>query len=406
MADAGLIDRWARVLVEVGLRLERGQLVAVDAYIEQRDAAVAVARAAYAAGARYVDVHYFDLQVKRARADLAPIESLAEVPDWLDRRYDWLAEAQGAFVRFEGSPDPGALRGVAAERLGRDELPISRRQRQHARDGAIAWLIVAPPTPGWATAIFGEPDVDRLWEAVGTALRLDAADPVAAWHEHLAALRRRSAALNAHGFDAIRFHGGGSDLTIGLLPGSRFKGGTSTTAWGHETVVNMPTDEVFTTPDRRRADGTLKATRDIVVEGVEIRGLELQFAGGRIVRVRADAGAELIEAQITRDEGAGQVAEVALVDLDSPVARTGLLFNDILYDENAACHVAFGQAYPDAVEGAGALTPEQRYEAGLSASSVHTDVMLGSAEVDVDGLAADGTATPVIRDGRFTPEFA
>jgi aminopeptidase len=185
---------------------------------------------------------------------------------------------------------------------------------------------------------------------------------------------------------------------VGLLPGSRWKSGTETTVYGVRCVVNMPTEEVFTTPDRRRAEGVVRCTRPLLCEGVLVEGLEIELKGGRIVRVDADAHAEYVRGQVARDEGASQLGEVALVSGDSGVYKSGLMFNDTLFDENASCHLAYGGAYPAGVEGAADLTVDERYEAGLNVSSVHTDFMIGGPEVEVDGLDASGKATPLLRD--------
>jgi aminopeptidase len=224
---------------------------------------------------------------------------------------------------------------------------------------------------------------------------------VAAWEVHIEGLDRRGKLLTERRFDAVRFRGPGTDLTIGLLPGSIWKSGTETTRSGVRCVVNMPTEEVFTTPDRRRADGVVRASLPLLCEGVLVEGLEMELRDGRIVRVDAATGADIVRGQVARDEGSHQLGEVALVSGDSGVYQTGLLFKDTLYDENATCHIAYGAAYAAAVEGMADLTPEQRSEAGLSVSSVHTDFMIGGPEVEVDGLDANGSATPLLRDNAW-----
>jgi aminopeptidase len=392
--------RYAELIVAVGANVQPGQTVLVNAFVEQVEFARALAEAAYARGAGYVDVWYWDPHVKRSRLLHAPLESLSSTPAWLDERARAVVET-GAYIRVEGDPNPTLLSDVDPARATLDPMPVNQVIRQGQRENTMCWAICSYPTPGWAQAVLGTPDIDRLWDAVATAVRLDEPDPVAAWQAHIERLDAKSAELTERRFDAIRFRGPGTDLTIGLFPGSRWKSGTETTKSGVRCVVNMPTEEVFTTPDRRRAEGVVRATLPLLCEGVLVEGLEMELRGGRIVRVDADRGADLVRGQVARDEGSHQLGEVALVSGDSGVYKSGLLFKDTLYDENAACHIAYGAAYAAGVEGMADLTPAERYEAGLSVSSVHTDFMIGGPEVEVDGLDAAGNATPLLRDNAW-----
>jgi aminopeptidase len=242
--------------------------------------------------------------------------------------------------------------------------------------------------------------VDRLWQAVAVANRLDRADPVAAWREHLARLSARGAALDGRGFDAIRFRGPGTDLTVGLIPGAVWHSGTMVTRAGTVFVPNVPTEEVFTSPDWRRAEGFAACTRPLVLpgEGALVTGLRMRFQGGRIVHVDAQTGEELVRAQLERDGQAASLGEVSMVDGSSAIRRSGFVFHDTLFDENAGCHIAWGSGFELVLSGADAMTDEERLAAGLNVSEVHTDVVIGGPEVDVDGVARDGTPTAVIRD--------
>jgi aminopeptidase len=398
--DAERTARYAELVVRIGANVQPGQTVLINCQLEHAPFARALAEAAYVRGARYVDVWYWDPHVKRSRILHAPLDSLSESPPWLDERGRAAVDG-GAYIRIEGDPAPTLLSDLDPQRASLDAMPVNQVIRQGQRENTMCWSIACYPTPGWAEAVLGEPDVERLWQAVATAVRLDQPDPVAAWEAHIDGLDRRGQLLTERRFDAIRFRGPGTDLTIGLLPGARWTSGTETTKDGIRCVVNMPTEEIFTTPDRRRAEGVVRATLPLLCEGVLVEGLEMEFRGGRIVRVDADAGADIVRGQVARDEGSQQLGEVALVSGDSGVYKTGLLFKDTLYDENAACHIAYGAAYVAVVEGMAELTPAARYEAGLNVSAVHTDFMIGGPEVDVDGLAADGSATPLLRDNAW-----
>ena len=265
-------------------------------------------------------------------------------------------------------------------------------------DGLCNWSIVAFPNEGWATTVFGEPDVERLWQAVATAVRLDEPDPVAAWQEHIAKLQRRAASLNERRFDALRYRGPGTDLTVGLHQDAAWQAALDESR-GIEHVANMPTEEVFVAPDARRVDGTVRATYPLQIQGTIVRGLEVRFEDGRAVDVRASEGEELMRTHVATDDGACRLGEVALVDADSRVGRTGLTFYDTLFDENAASHIAFGMAIVKSVDGADELSPEERHGRGVNLSSIHTDFMIGSPELAISGVTKDGGEVPILRDG-------
>jgi aminopeptidase len=260
----------------------------------------------------------------------------------------------------------------------------------------INWTIVSYPNEGWATTIFGEPDVDRLWRDVEMAIRLDEPDPVAAWDEHLARLDERCRVLNSRHFDAIRYTGPGTNLTIGLNEKSIWNSGNSTTAFGRKHVPNVPTEEVFTTPNPLRADGTVRSTMPLALPGNIIRDLEVRFEGGRIVEVDASTGADYVRAQIAADEGAARLGEVALVDGSSRVGKAGHIFFNTLFDENATCHIAYGRGIADCVEGAEGLVGDAQQAAGVNQSTVHTDFMIGGPDVTVEGVTHDGETVPII----------
>jgi aminopeptidase len=267
----------------------------------------------------------------------------------------------------------------------------------------INWTAVACPSPAWAETVFGEPDEERLWQAIETAVRLDEPDPVAAWQEHLDRLSSRAEVLNARGFDSLHFRGPGTDLTIGIHPDASWTSARMQTSWGREFLANMPTEEVYTAPERGRAEGYVRSTRPLYLPGLGalVRDLEVRFENGRIVEVNASEGADAVRGQIQRDEGASYLGEVSLVDGASRVGRAGLVFHETLFDENATCHIAYGAAVLRNVKGAAELEPEERVARTVNYSILHTDFMIGGPEVDVDGITRDGSVVPLLRDDEW-----
>jgi aminopeptidase len=391
-----LTEGLARLAIRVGLNVQPGQTVLITAFVEQYPFARMLTREAYEAGARYVDVWYWDQHTKLARIQRAPQDSLSWQPPWLDTRARTLYDG-GANLRVTGNPEPDLLSAADPARAALDPMPVNQILRAAQMEGVANWSICAYPTEGWAKAVFGEPDVARLWEAVALTVRLDEPDPVDAWRAHLQRLHDRAAELDERRFDAIRFRGPGTDLFVGLLPSSCWLAADKETSGGVLFVPNIPTEEVFTTPDRRRTEGHVRSTKPLVVEGVTVEGLEVEFAGGRIVGVDAARGADAVRGQVARDDGASMLGEVALVSGDSRVAQAGIVFMDTLFDENAACHIAYGAAYALAVEGAAGLSADERWDTGISRSTVHTDFMIGGPEIEVDGLDRQGRETPIIR---------
>lgn len=391
------LRRYAELAVRVGANVQPGQDVVVWCLVEHVEMARAVTRESYRAGARHVVVVYSDLHLRRAAIELGPAEELGWSPPYL---LDWIrrwGEERLALIALTGNPDPDLLADLDPSLVGRSEQKEIRavRLEQVARR-QVNWTIVSAPNEGWARQVLGQPDVERLWDAVSVAMRLEAPDPVQAWRMHVSRLAARAADLTDRGFDAIRFRGPGTDLTVGLIPEARWECATFRTVNGIEHIPNMPTEEIFTTPDWRRTEGYVRSTAPLVAAGTRVSDLELRFEGARIVDVRASAGAEIIREQLATDEQAGYLGEVALVDGSSSVKRTGLVFFNTLFDENATCHIAYGDGLrtPISLDGA---SPDELLARGVNVSGEHTDFMIGGETVDVDGLDESGAATPIIR---------
>ena len=394
------IERYAELVVRVGANVQPEQLVVIAGDVAHVDLVRAVAEQAYLAGASRVEVSYHDPHVRRSALRHASVVGLTAASDWQLARCEEWTTAGIAYVQLTGNPDPRLFEDIDPSRVVLDNQELNLRYRRMMLGGRIQWTTVAAPNPGWATTVFGEPDTERLWEAVSVAMRLDSADVVAEWERHRDVLAARAAVLNGLQLDAVRYHGAGTDLTVGLIADCLWSGGQLTTLDGVSYMPNLPTEEVFTSPDRRRADGVIKATRPLVMssDGVLVEDLEVTFAGGRIVGAKASRGAPAVLAELDSDEGARSLGEVSLVEGSSRVRAAGVTFRDTLYDENTGCHVAWGQGFPFCVHDGLSRTSQSLHDEGLNYSAAHTDAVIGGPGVDVDGMTTDGTVIPLIRD--------
>lgn len=399
MSDhTALARRLAELVVGLGANVQPGQIVGVTTYTGKEELAREVVGAAYRRGARWVDVLTFDPWAKRARLEHADPETLDYVPPWLIDRLEWLSDERAARVSLSGPAAPRALDGVDPARAGRDLLPYLPNVGSVINRATTNWCAVPAPTPGWAQLIYPDLDeasaYDRLWQAIAHVCRLDDGDSARAWQERMEALRSVAARLTAPRFDAIRLHGPGTDLTVGLFPSSVWGAASFETVDGIRHLPNLPTEEVFTTPDPRRVDGHVTATRPLEVYGALVDGIRVTFAAGRATHVEATVGAETLRAIVARDEGSAYLGELALVDRDGRIGPLGTAFFETLLDENAASHIALGNAYTRGVD-------DPADAERINRSSVHVDFMIGSPELAVDGLTREGAAVPLLRGGAW-----
>ena len=389
----------AELAVDFGANVQPGQIVYVQADVGHEELVRAIAEHAYRRGARFVDAAYFDPHVKRARIEHAADDTLDYVPPWYAERLLALGEQRCARISITGPTEPHLFDDANPARAGRDLLPRLKETSKVVNDRTTNWTIVPFPNPGWASVV--HPDVDagealeRLTEEMKYVLRLDEDDPVTAWRKRFERTGAAGATLTERRFDAVRFEGPGTDLTIGLLPSSRWASATFTTVDGIDHRPNLPSEEVFTTPNPQRADGVVSATKPLVfADGSVVRGLTVRFEGGRAVAVDADEGAENLRTRCGKDEGGVRLGEVALVDREGRIGPLGTVFYDTLIDENAASHIALGNSIAIGVE-------DEADRARLNESAVHIDFMIGGDDVDVTGIGRGGEAVPILRSGAW-----
>lgn len=395
--DETTLQRLADLLVGFGANVQPGQIVAVSSELGKEPLTRAIAASAYRAGASYVEVTYSDAWVRRARLELGTDEALETVPPWVGERILALGEARAARIALSGVVAPHLLEDIDPARVGRDRSSTLREAGQVINARTTNWTIGPCPTLDWAQLVHPELDADaalaKLWAEIVRVCRLDEPDPVAAWQERMATLVAAAERLTAARFDALHFEGPGTDLTVGLLPTSRFIAAGFETVDGIRHAPNLPTEEVFTTPDPLRTEGVVRSTKPLRVGGATIRGLRVRFEGGRAVEFEAEQGAETLRAFSQQDEGAAHLGEVALVDREGRIGPLGTVFYDTLLDENAASHIALGNGFRFAVE--------EEDLGRVNQSVIHFDFMIGGDDVDVTGVTVAGERVPVLRGGAW-----
>jgi aminopeptidase len=394
--DDALLRRYADLIVDVGANVQRGQIVWVVAEPRAAPLVRLVAAAAYARGALFVDPWYFDPWVKRSRLERAAEETLDFVPDWTPGALLGIGERHGVRISITPQVPPGILAGIDPGLAGRDALPAVKENFDVINARTTNWTVVPWPSPEWARLVHpglgDDAAVAKLWEQLEYVLRLDEPDAAAAWHARLAQLHEAGLRIDAHRFDALRFEGPGTDLTVGLLPTSRFASETPgmQTVDGIVHAPNLPTEEIASAPDPLRVDGIVTATKPLDVSGTVIENLRVRFEGGRAVEIDGD-GAGALRTRTSTDDGASRLGEVALVDREGRIGKTGTVFFNTLLDENAASHLALGNAY--------AISVGDEDRDRINRSSIHIDFMIGSDDVAVTGVTADGVDVPVLRGG-------
>jgi aminopeptidase len=397
VSTTGYIQALAELIVRFGANVQPGQIVAIGSQPGKEPLTRALAEECYLAGAKFVDVSAFDPHVKRSRAQHADPETLGWVPPWYGERVRALVDMEAAMISLSGPVEPHLMDGIDPVLLGRDMLPRVKESTAVVEERKVNWTVGPCPTPGWAKLVYPDLHEDaaltRLWDQVAYICRLTDGDPVTAWETRLAKLLAVAAKLDRLGLDAVRFEGPGTDLTVGLLPGSRWMGARLETVGGIVHRPNLPTEEVFTTPDPARTTGVVTSTKPLFTSGAVITGLRVRFEGGRAVEISAERGAGTLQALSDRDAGGARLGEVALVDRESRIGGTDTVFFDTLLDENAASHIALGQGLGFGV------TEEDRPR--INQSQIHIDFMIGGNQVAVTGVGRDGAEIPLLRDGNW-----
>lgn len=407
MTHEKLLDAYARLTVRTGLNLQKGQQLLITAPLDAVPLVRAITEHAYKAGSSLVTCIYADDKTTLARYQHAPDDTFDVAPGWL---FEGMAAAfKGGAARLAiAGENPALLAGQNPEKLSRANKARSKAYRpalELITGFAINWCVIAAATPAWAKSVFpdkSESDaLDSLWRAIFACTKSDLPDPIAAWETHNAELRRRTEFLNQRRYRALKYTGPETDLMLGLAEEHNWKGGGGKAQNGVFCNANIPTEEVFTAPHKDMVDGVVRSSKPLSYQGSLIDGIRVRFERGKIVEMSAEKGEDAFRSLITTDEGAARLGEVALVPHSSPISKSGIIFNNTLFDENAASHVAVGQSYTENIRDGAKRSKEEMAALGANTSLVHVDWMIGSGELDVDGILADGKAEPLMRQGEW-----
>jgi len=409
-----LLEKYAKLLVATGLNVQKGQRLIVSCPVECAYFGRKCVSAAYDLGCKEVIMRWRDDFCTRQTYLRADDSVFDECPDWLVEYNDFYSKTRTAMLSIYAT-DPENLKGVDPDRLKRQQIAMGKRMTEYRKRQMVnyfPWCVASIPTNTWAKKVFPadteEKAVEKLWEAIFSAVRIDeTTDPVEEWNKHIAKLAARAKKLNDYNFKALRYKNSiGTDLTVELAVGHIWEGGAENTENGVTFVPNMPTEEIFTAPKRDGVNGTVASAMPLVDGGNIIDKFILTLKDGKIVDAKAEVGEEFLKAAIAVDEGASYLGEVALIPIDSPIAKSKILFYNTLFDENASCHFAFGEAYPSTLKGGESMTKEELKEKGLNDSITHVDFMVGTDDLSVTGITFDGKEIPVFVDGKFSDIFA
>ena len=401
------LEKYAELGVKVGVNIQPGQTLVVNAPISAAKFVRLIAKKAYEVGAKNVHVEWNDDEITRIKYDHAPEEAFKEFPIWKAKGYEELAEAGAAFLSVV-STNPDLLEGVDINKIATANKAAGlamKKFRNYTMTDQVSWSILAIPSEAWAAKVFpdekGSAQVDLLWEAIFKATRVDLEDPIQAWKEHDSNLQQRVKDLNRKNYRKLYYKAPGTDLTIELPKGHIWLGGGGSNKKGVYFFANMPTEEVFTLPLKDGVTGTVSSTKPLNYQGSLIENFKLTFEKGKIVDFSADNGYENLKHLIETDEGSHYLGEVALVPHNSPISKSDIIFFNTLFDENASCHLAIGSAYTPCLEGGADMSEEDLKEKGVNTSLTHVDFMVGSAELDINGELADGTIEPIFKKGNW-----
>ncbi len=401
------LNKYAELAVKVGVNVQPGQILMIDASADSLEYVRLVVKHAYAAGAKLVKVNLADEAITRMRYDLAPDDSFEIAPKWMAAEREELAENGGAMLAVV-SNNPDLLSGVDPSRISTLQKVSGEalsKYRQYVQSDKLAWSIVAVPSAAWAAKVFphlpAEEQIPAMWDAIFKAVRVDQPDPVAAWQQHIETLTAKATYLNGKKYKALHYTAPGTDLTIELPSTHLWVAADSESERGCAFVANMPTEEVFTAALKTGVSGTVSSTKPLSYGGNIIDNFTLTFENGRIVDVKAEQGLETLKRLVEMDEGSHYIGEVALVPHKSPISDSGILYYNTLFDENASNHLAIGSAYAFNIEGGKTMSREELAEAGINQSITHVDFMIGSADMNIDGITDDGSAEPVFRGGSW-----
>jgi len=402
-----MLDKYAELGVRIGVNIQKGQTLVINAPISAADFVRRVAKKAFEAGAKNVQMEWNDEDLTRIKFDMAPDEAFSEFPMWKANGFEEMAKDGAAFLSII-STNPDLLKGVNPERIATANKTASlamAKYREYVLSDKVSWSILATPSKVWAAKVFlegtSDQQVEKLWNAIFSATRIDLEDPVQAWEEHNNNLHSKAKQLNEKKYSKLHYKGPGTDLSIELPEKHRWLGGGGKNEKGYDFIPNMPTEEVFTLPVKEGINGVVASSMPLNYSGNLINNFTLTFEKGKIVNFTAEEGYETLKHLIATDEGSHYLGEVALVPHDSPISNTNIIFYNTLFDENASCHLAIGRAYASCLEGGTKMSKEELAENGANDSLTHVDFMIGSSELDIDGETADGTIEPIFRKGNW-----